>query len=230
MIGDGTATQVLARDCAAPRPGLHGAPPRWALCRYLPHMPMTADEFLWDLKSDLPWAALPLPEQLALAREEQPMLMAVMAGHPGAQLGASLRNSFDQLANHDLGEFGVAYIRGSLAPSMDNPTLRADMLAWQTTAAGTDRFPFAPLSAFWLAVHVAALAVIGAALRWRHAIPAHLAALALAVPLLLVINAAVHGALSGSHGRYQAPLQGLTLLAAAALMPYVWRKLRRAAA
>jgi len=203
---DGPAADVLARDC--PRAD-------WSLCDYRDALPQNSDIFLWDPAGVLiraGGAKRVAPEAAAIVAEairtEPLAVLRAMAANAAAQLGKF--DSRDGLEPWPLTVTRV--ITGDFPPQ----TLAAYAAARQTR--GETLLP--P----WLAAlhRAAALAGIVAALVClplcvtRRQPQAALCAATLAA---LLANAAITGALSGPHDRYQSRIIWLATLGALLAVP-----------
>ncbi len=207
VIYDGPGRDVLARDC--PRAG-------WRLCDGLDRLPGSADEFLWRADSPLNVAG----GAKRVSPEASHIIAAAIRAEPGAELGAALGNTFHQLVLFGSGD-GLHAWPETVSPWIrrDFPRFEQNAYAASRQSAGQDLMP--P----WLGtLHVAAalvgvvgsLVMLPGLVRRRHP----LAGVIVAALLALLVNAAVTGALSGPHARYQSRVMWLPvfalLLAAAA--------------
>lgn len=217
LVADGPAAEVIERAC--PQAG-------WHVCAFAGHLPTDSDLFLWDPKGPV-WTAPGGPQ--GFAREAGAIVRQTLRDRPLAVLGAALHNGLRQLARVGLGD-----------------TLSNDWLESSVTGSLRAYFPPAELERFHAGLQSQGrLAAIGAALNPAFALILLAGALAtarqfgqglmrrgqrgsdpawLALPALILVgvlaNAAVCGALSGPHDRYQARIAWLVLL------PPVLRRLR----
>lgn len=203
---DGPAMDALRMHC--PQSG-------WRLCALLrTGKPATADEFLW--KQSSPLYALGGPK--LVAAEAGAILLTTLRDEPLAVLGHVLRDGARQLVMVATGD-GLYPWPDSVTPVIhrDFPPAEARRYDAAMQTSGDALVPG------WLqAVHDAALllgvaATVGAlaaALRRRHPV----AALCAAVLVCLLGNAAVTGALSGPHDRYQSRVAWLPVFVAAGLV------------
>lgn len=196
VIYDGPGRDVLARDC--PRAG-------WRLCDGRDRLPGSADEFLWRADSPLNAAG----GAKRVSPEASRIIAAAIWTEPGAELEAALGNTLRQLVLFGSGD-GLHAWPETVSPWIhrDFPRFEQDAYAASRQSAGRVLLPD------WLgALHVAAalagivgsLAVLPGLLRRRHP----LAGVIVAALLALLVNAAITGALSGPHARYQSRVMWL---------------------
>lgn len=211
-IGDGTAGKVLAADCPTVA---------YATCRYLPYLPLSEEDFLWNRTTTEPWVALPVETRRAINAESRTILVETLTRYPVEQLVASTGNFARQLVTHDLGKFGRADILDAMERLARNNRFGADIDAYRDSLIWQQRFPLGPLSALWLVVHLAAVAVVITLLvrgrRQGEDIDPAVSVFVVTVLVGLVANAAVHGMLSLVVGRYQSRLGWLALFSAIVL-------------
>ncbi|MDX5931892.1 hypothetical protein [Acidiphilium acidophilum] len=213
LLGDGPARVVLARDCAARD---------WALCAYRHEIPHTADAFLWRAGSPLYRAGGPV----RLIGQTKAIVTATLVAEPGWVARDAGRDFLRQMMTFAPGSglrpwYATAW--QTIARDMARPDVRAFIGSLQ--AHGRLRVPDLLMSV------VQGLAVIGMALTGAVALafpvagfcgagwwPAtfgrggRLVALAWIVGLALIGNAAVTGALSGPHDRYQSRIVWLAVM------------------
>ncbi|MGC9268542.1 hypothetical protein [Acidiphilium sp.] len=227
LIGDGPARTTLAHDCMIRH---------WALCRYQPNMPHSADSFLWHVDSPLYQAGGPV----RLIGQTKAIVARTIATEPETVLG----------------DAGVDFARQliTFAPG-------SGLRPWYATAWQTIERDFAPPAAHaftsslqahgrlrvpgWLRIIAQTLAVLGIAVTACFVLTAPVLALrrgshhprvsliddrlfgfGLIVLLTLLGNAAVTGALSGPHDRYQSRVVWLAVLSGAMVLSRlysVWR-------
>ncbi|WP_228243479.1 hypothetical protein [Porphyrobacter sp. GA68] len=176
----------------------------FVLCRYRDRLPVPSDAFLWDEKAATGvYQLFSDAERAQVSREDVPFFLAVLAHDPIGLVGVSLHSFVQQLFHFDMSSFnysqdhvqsiGVKYpapvaatIRPTLAANMAMPLLPTVMLTIATTLAALTM-----LAALFVQAE-------------RREGPRHLAWSWAALVLLAVLaNAAICGALSGPHGRYQ---------------------------
>ena len=194
---DGPARDYLTRSC--PQAG-------WALCAELGRLAPSAQEFLWR-EQDSYWSMAPAT-RAAVQAEEAAILRAALMADPVGQIGASLANAVTQLGRFGLDDFVLG--RGAEVTSDDYTFLylpRSPAAVWG-------------LGGFTATIHattaLALLLVLG--LLWRNrrgwaGLPP-----ALFVLGALLLNAAICGALSGPHPRYQSRVVWLLPLLAGGLL------------
>jgi hypothetical protein len=201
VLYDGPGMAVLQRDC----PGAG-----WRLCAYRDRMPDSSDDFLWTGNSPLHLAGGPKQ----ISAEASAIIDAGLRADPLGLARAALGNTAAQLASFASGDGLNAW------PAQVTPKIAADFPAAETARyaaarqqQGTLEVP-APLAHLH---RIAALIGVAGCLlllpgAWRRRHPA--AGLLIVVLVSLPVGAAVTGALSGPHDRYQARLMWLPPFAA----------------
>lgn len=195
----GPGTDYLKRNCTS------GAEP-FVLCRHRNRLPLESDSFLW---SDEPrhglFQMLEREEQLAIARQDRSFFLATLADDPLAFTQAAAIASLEQLVSFDLENFNYPDWRTEALFEKYPPSIAR---AIEETRATERTMPVMP--SVWLSVasSLAALGVIAAcAVRARRAKDGqHSNELWYFITLVLLAvlaNAAICGALSGPHARYQ---------------------------
>ncbi|MEO8716399.1 MAG: hypothetical protein ABI369_15450, partial [Acetobacteraceae bacterium] len=199
VIYDGPGRHVLARDC--PRSG-------WRLCTANDRLPATADDFLWRPDSPLNEAGGPKRVSVEAGR----IVAAALRAEPGAELTAVLGNTMRQLVLFGSGD-GLRAWPGTVTPwiSRDFPRFEQAAYAASRQSVGRALLP-SWLGALHVAVGIAGLAAslgfLPGLLRRRDPV----AGVIVAVLAGLLANAAVTGALSGPHARYQSRVMWLPVL------------------
>jgi hypothetical protein len=213
---DGPATRLLRDRC----PGAG-----WHLCAHVHRLPMDSDEFLWDPASPLHVEADGTPVfmgSVRIAPEAREIVAATLAAHPLDVAAAMLRNGLRQVVMARVGD------------TLGNEHL--ELSARRMVAAGFPRelAPFdgalqmqgrlQALAAPLLAPHPLVLVLAVPLVLWgwwRAARSGDRVRLGLVLAALvgLSANAAVTGALSKPHDRYQARIIWLLPLAAALALP-----------
>lgn len=239
---DGPAARTVAARCA------ELAPPNWRLCAWRDRLPLDSDAFLWAPdgpvwsvagRSGQPAAPAtpgsldgrppgvepqpdPLRGPIGLAPEAAAIVRETLAREPLAVAGAALRNGWTQLGRFRIGD---TLVPDHLAASVGRQLALGFPAGEQARfAAGLQARGLLPdAAAAWMWPHgpAIALGVLGLAVAlWRQRADRARLLLVLAVPAALLVNAAVTGALSKPHDRYQARLIWLLPLAGlAALSP-----------
>lgn len=220
LVENGPARVTLARDCAAAH---------WALCAYRDELPATADAFLWHADSPLYRAGGPI----RLVGQTDAIVWRTVISQPRAVAWAALA---------DLGRQLVTFAPGSgLRPWHATAwrTIRQDMpgatfAAFRDgrQARGRMRVP-GPIALLDEAMAVAGMVLTagfaGGALVFSRRLGhggAELGLFCRIVLLALAGNAAVTGALSGPHDRYQCRIVWLATfsgLLVARRLHAVWR-------
>ncbi len=199
VIYDGPGRDVLARAC----PGAG-----WRLCAASNQLPATADDFLWSPDSPLNEAG----EGTRIRAEASRVVSAALRAEPGTELTAVLDNTLRQLVLFRSGDGLRAW------PATVTPWIRRDFPRFEQRAYAASRQSDGRLLLpSWLgSLHVAAgaagvlasLAFLPGLLRRRNV----LAGVIVAVMVALLANAAITGALSGPHARYQSRVMWLPVL------------------
>jgi len=218
LIEDGPARTVLARDCD------HAA---WALCRDRADLPPTADAILWSPASPLQAVERAAADPRMVADEANAIVARTWRTEAPAVLVGAGRATLRQLAAFGTGDGLQPW------PETVTPKLARVLPASELAAYGRSRQNLGTLTVpAWLrALHVAAalasVAMCPLLLAWPGVSEAA-RALALATLIALPVNAAVTGALSGPHDRYQSRVMWLPLAVAACALPSRWRARRPA--
>jgi drug/metabolite transporter superfamily protein YnfA len=219
LIEDGPARAVLARDCD------HAG---WALCRDRADLPLTADAVLWSPTSPLQAVERAARDQRRVADEADAIVARTWRTEAPAVLAGAGRATLRQLAAFGTGD-GLHPWPEAVTPKLARVLPEADLAGYARSrqTLGTLAVPA------WLrALHVAA-ALAGVALcpllLLLPGVPEAARVLALATLIALPVNAAVTGALSGPHDRYQSRVMWLPLAVAACALPGLWRARRPAA-
>ncbi len=200
VIEDGPGRDALLRSCPAAG---------WRLCAVRDRLPATADAFLWRPDSPLNEAGGPK----GVSVEASQIIAAAVRAEPGAELAAALRNGARQLVLFDSGD-GLQPWPDSVTPWIRRDFPRFEQLAYAASRQTTGQIV---LPAWMRVLH--AVTAVGAALASLVLLPGLLyrrevlGGVVLAVLLGLVANAAVTGALSGPHARYQNRVMWLPVLA-----------------
>lgn len=163
----------------------------WAICAHLASLAPTAQEFLWR-ESGSYWA-LDAATRAAIRAEEMKILRRALMAHPFLQIRASLRNILEQLVRVSLDDLVLG--RGALVTPEDYTFLYQPLAPAKVW--GLDRF-----SRLGYASTIAACLIL---VCWYARHQGHpLTRPVLLVALGVLLNAALCGALSGPHDRYQA--------------------------
>ncbi|MDB5374797.1 MAG: hypothetical protein JWP04_3439 [Belnapia sp.] len=223
LVADGPAARTIAARC--PDAG-------WHLCRWAGRLPADSDTFLWS--GDGPVWAPRLDDArpggpISLAPEAGAILAETLWREPLGVLRAAAGNAWAQLGRARVGDtLGPENLAGSVGKQLALGFPAAEQARF---AAGLQARGLLPaVAAPFLALHplLLALGAAAALLGWRRAAragDAPMLGLVLAVLVGVTVNAAVTGALSGPHDRYQAriawllPLAGLLALGATAARP-----------
>jgi hypothetical protein len=196
VIYDGPGMATLQRDCATTD---------WRLCRYLDRFPATSDEFLWSADSPLYLAGGPK----IVSREAGAIIQTALMSDPAGEAHAALRNTLEQLRRFDSGD-GTEPWPAQVSPWIERDFPAIEYTAYASALQQTGRLGVPkPLAAIHrataLAGVVASILLLPIALRRRSACAGFLLAVLLALP----VSAAITGALSAPHDRYQSRIMWL---------------------
>lgn len=197
LIADGPGRAYLEAVCPA-RP--------FALCRHLDRLPPSAEEFLWYFLAPLEAA-----DHAAIRAEANAIILGTIAMFPAevardaavATIGQLL--TIRSVSEFDAGNVASLGTRHPYAAQAIAGGLQARDALTEATLLGWNRF------------HAAvALVMLGVVLRGARAADRRALLLPATILLALLANAAVTGAISGVHGRYQGRLIWLLPFAAMA--------------
>ncbi len=196
LIHDGPARAVLERDC--PQAG-------GRLCPYLGSIPATSDEFLWAPDSPVVQAG----GHKAVSADADAIIAATLRAYPAEVFRIALANTLHQLGNFASGDGLEPW------PVQVTPWIARDFPHREYIAYAAARQQHGDLSVpdqlpdVHQVVAVAGIAgcilLLPVALRRRHISAGFLAAAVIALP----ISAAITGAMSMSHDRYQSRIMWL---------------------
>jgi hypothetical protein len=196
VIYDGPGMASLRRDCTTAG---------WRLCSFLDRFPVTSDEFLWSPDSPLYLAGGPK----TVSREAGAIILSALMADPAGEAWAALRNTLEQFYRFNSGDGLEPW------PIQVSPWIERDLPATEYAAYASARQQTGRLAVpdFLATIHQAtALAGVAGsillfpiALRRRAACSGFL----LAVLLTLPVSAAITGALSAPHDRYQSRIMWL---------------------
>ncbi len=200
VIEDGPGRDALARAC--PDAG-------WRLCAVRDRLPATADEFLW--RPDSPLDAAGGPKRVSA--EADAIIAAAVRAEPARELTAMLRNTGRQLLRFNSGDGLQSW------PETVTPWIKRDFPRFERAAYAASRQTIGRrLLPEWMTM-VHAGAAVGATAGLLVCLPGLLrrrdimAGVSMAVLVVLLGNAAITGALSGPHDRYQSRVMWLPAFA-----------------
>ncbi|MDP8916190.1 MAG: hypothetical protein M3M95_03090 [Pseudomonadota bacterium] len=206
VIADGPGLRYVRERCGEAE---------FEVCLYADKLPLPVDAFLWSPTRGVFSNASP-ESRRELSAEQTRFALAVFSAYPAEQIAASARNAAAQLVRADLEDFEY------LPPFMADMTPRVaepHRSRFQSVRAIDAGLPLAALERIYAAA--ALLCLIGAAVllsrRPAGEVRPEAALFFALVAVGLLANAAVCGALSALHGRYQARVLWLLPLAFAAL-------------
>ena len=201
LVEDGPGRDALVQAC--PKVG-------WRLCAARDRLPANADAFLWRPESPLNAAGGPK----RVSAEADAIIAAAFRAEPGSELAAMLRNAGRQLLWFGSGD-GLQPWPETVTPWINRDFPRFEQAAYAASRQATGQ----RLLPDWMGgLHEGAalggtaflLACLPGWLRRRDL----MAGLAVAILAGLLANAAITGALSGPHDRYQSRVMWLPGLAA----------------
>jgi hypothetical protein len=213
LIADGPGYQYLRATC--PDNG-------FVVCRFVERLPMSGDRFLWSVNPPGVFATAAPEVRRELSQEQMRFALAVASSYPADVAIAAGTDFARQIIKVGISDFDFPGIfrldMTAKLPPAYRPKFRA-------SAVYQGRVPFSILGRIYSAVLVLSAGLIVTVMSKKSArarlSPSHLRITALVLSGVL-INAAVCGALSGPHDRYQAravwlvPFLGITLLFALA--------------
>lgn len=227
VIADGTGQRYISERCGEQA---------FATCAYATDDYGDHNDFLWGGAGAVhSFIAAPRDVQYAMQDEQFRFVLHVVAAYPFEQVQASLSNAFTQFFMMGVPEpnFGAyPMVRDARARESSIVQATPDIARCIETPDACSRAE--PFNLIWqnliaianVVLTLALIALLGLWLARRvreHAalapIDPLLAALCLTV-LALIINAAVCGALSGPHNRYQARLIWIAPVVLAAILPH----------
>lgn len=231
LLSDGPARATLARDC----PQTH-----WALCADQAAIPHLADNFLWRADSPLYRAGGPVK----LIDQTQAIVVDTIVAEPGAVLRQAAVDFVRQLITFTPGS-GLRPWRKTAAPTIERDIAApaADQFSRSLQANGRLRVPEPlrliadglavlgmALTALFVVVRIVAVArrqvVHHGRLLHDRLLHDRLFVFSAMVLLALLGNAAVTGALSGPHDRYQSRLVWIAVLSGALIVERVYSAYR----
>jgi hypothetical protein len=224
MMDSGPGLGFLDEKCSAA--SLAGsealAPSDYALCAHRAKLPLPSDDFLWSYAQGKGlFQLLPPDQQRQVASEDKRLFLAIAFSDPLGFVGASLKSTFTQLSQFGMPNFN--YSAGNRAGFADKlPDAMAQNLAASRAANGT--IPERLIGAIALFSTLAALA-FGLFTLTPRGKPSDTASTHIRYWAILIVggvlaNAAITGALSGPHDRYQMRLIWLIPMAAWACWAY----------
>lgn len=201
LIADGPAVETLRTRC--PDAG-------WRLCRVIDQLPDDSDVFLWSGDSPI----LAVGGHKLVSAEAGPIIAATLRDSPLAVLRAAVMNTLRQLVMVRSGD-GLEPWLAQVTPwiARDFPPEEQDRYANARQQSGALAVPawMGHLHSLLALAGVAASVIL--AIRLRRTAPDRSAFLLLVV-LVLPVSAAITGALSAPHDRYQARVAFLPALVA----------------
>ena len=196
VIYDGPGMAVLRRDCPAAN---------WRLCPFLDSFPPLSDEFLWTHDSPLNRAGGPK----IVSREADGIIQAAVLADPVGEARAGLANTLVQVSNFASGDGLNPW------PAQVSPTIERYFPAREQATYASARQQSGALSVPLLLSRIDAMVALSGVIACVLLLPVALrrrapcAAFLLVVLLALPVSAAITGALSGPHDRYQARIMWL---------------------
>jgi hypothetical protein len=201
VIYDGPGADALRRDCPASG---------WRLCAFVDRLPAIADDFLW--REDGP--VVRAGGAKMVSREADEIIAAALHAEPGRELLAATRNATRQLALFATGD-GLQPWPANVTPWIERDFPRSEAVAYSASRqnAGTLAVP-AWIRTLHLAMALAGIAVCVPLLLGTRTHARSAGGFSAAALVALLVNAAITGALSGPHDRYQSRIMWLPPLVA----------------
>jgi hypothetical protein len=190
VIYDGPGMAVLRRDCPAAA---------WRLCPFLDTFPPTSDEFLWQQNSPLNQAGGPK----VVSQDADAIIRAALISDPAGEARAALSNTLEQLGRFASGD-GL-----SPWPAQVTAEIIRDFPSREAASYASARQQAGALSVPPLLVHLHAAVAVTGVMACVLLLPiafvrrAPCAGFLIAVLISLPVSAAITGALSTPHDRYQ---------------------------
>jgi uncharacterized membrane-anchored protein len=200
LIEDGPGTQYLNETC--PQSGFQA-------CDFRDRLPMDAEDFIWGVRRPGVFSNASPEVRRRLSAEQYRFVFSVFERYPAAVMGDVLFDAGKQLILVKVVEFNQS---GPDARSLENKLPPEYRTQFQRSAAYRGSMPtnaYSILNSACFALSAVSLVVMLGVPRMRRLLdPKHLTAILLVIAGVIV-NAAVCGALSGPHDRYEARLSWL---------------------
>lgn len=198
LIADGPARQVLEEEC--PTAG-------YTLCRHLKRLNDNSDVMLWSRDpAEGIFMALPPEERREVSAEQTSLLWRTISDRPLAVASSTLTAIGRQAISLELEDFNYGGA-GRNPPTKAVPSAYAAAL--NDTRASTDGMPTQAVKVVTILLTLAGLGTL-LTLLWTSKdgsrVPSSLRVTIVTILLGIAANAAICGALSTPHGRYQARL------------------------
>jgi hypothetical protein len=196
VIYDGPGMAVLRRDCPTAA---------WRLCPFLGIFPPTSDEFLWKEDSPLNQAGGPK----AVSQDADSIIRTALISDPIGEARAALSNTLEQLRRFASGD-GL-----SPWPAQVSPEIIRDFPSREAASYASARQQAGALSLPPMLVHLHAAVAVAGVMACVLLLPiafvrgAPCAGFLVAVLIALPVSAAITGALSTPHDRYQSRIMWL---------------------
>ncbi|HBK04543.1 MAG TPA: hypothetical protein DDZ81_01630 [Acetobacteraceae bacterium] len=211
VIYDGPGMTALRAEC----PSAH-----WRLCPFIDDFPATSDEFLWADTSPLNRAGGPK----AVSADADAIIRAALYANPGAEFRAALSNTAEQLTLFHSGD-GLNPWAAQVTPWIDR-----DFPAREATAYAAARQQSGVLAVPAVLARLHVVIALGGVAACLMLIPIALSRRApcsyflLGVLVALPLSAAITGALSTPHDRYQSRIGWLPPFVAAVSLASLHRR------
>jgi hypothetical protein len=193
LVGDGTAEQYLRKHC--PQAG-------YALCRFLPRMPMSENDFLWSsVPPKTVMKTAPVETQSAIAAQSNAIIRGVLTEFPLQQAKASSENAIRQLFDVGIREYGL----GIAGMQKDDSAMAPILQAYSDSRIAEGSMPLGAMSTVMLIAYIAGFGALAALFfsRSRRMLPAQAWKIVGIVVTGIVINALISGVIAGVFDRYQ---------------------------
>jgi hypothetical protein len=196
VIYDGPGMEALRRDC----PTEH-----WRLCPYLADFPPISDDFLWALSSPLYRAG----GAKAVSQDADAIIRAALVAEPVGEARAAWSNTVEQLTSFASGD-GLNPWPGQVSPWVERDFPAREVAAYE---GARQQVGSLGVPAILAGIHVAAalVGVVACAILLPVAFARRAVCFGflLAVFIALPFSAAITGALSAPHDRYQSRIMWL---------------------
>ena len=232
VLADGPGTEFLRASCPESN---------FVLCDHLDALPMDADRFLWS--EDGIYSQMTPPMREALSDEQIPILVGALWHDPAGQARAAFLNAVEQFARFSIEEFKYPH---SLEDIMEANMPPAEFREFLNSSLHRQQFPLPEINVLFQALLMVAAAYLvfsllrqvldgsavatgsrrGATTISDARADGRLLLAVVAIVLLgVLLNAAITGALSTPHDRYQARV--IWLVPMLALLVHAWRRRAR---
>jgi hypothetical protein len=212
VIYDGPGMAVLRRDCPWAN---------WRLCPFLDNFPPTSDAFLWTPDSPLNRAG----GAKLVSQDADAIVRAALVADPVGAARAALSNTLEQLGRFASGDGLTAW------PAEVSPWIEHSFPAREAASYAAARQQAGLLSVPRLLAHIHTAVAVGGVVACLFLLPiawirrAPCTAFLLVVLIVLPASAAITGALSAPHDRYQSRIMWLPTFVAVVSAASLYRRI-----